>query len=240
MPSSFRTDSSPILLVVATRNDHKLREIQSILGPVCHCQSLQTFPDAPTVVEDAPTFEGNAIKKSVQLARWLAVQKRVAPPLSPENFYVLADDYGLEVDALNGAPGVNSARFAARDRVGNSPDTDNNAKLLRLLANVPLEHRKARFRCVLALTRLPCLRHDDISRSCLEEEQVLPTELFRGACEGRIDFAPKGSNGFGYDPLFLPDGMESSFAELSQEQKNRISHRARALEKLVQYFSQSR
>jgi XTP/dITP diphosphohydrolase len=160
-------------------------------------------------VEDAGTFAGNATKKSVALAKWLD-ETQAAGPL-----YVLADDSGLEVDALGGAPGVHSARFAALDTgtPGNSSNADNNAKLLRLLGDLALDKRTARFRCVLALTPIPLTR----------------TELFEGACEGRIEFSPRGLHGFGYDPLFVPKGYEATFGELSEEVKNGISHRAKAL-----------
>jgi XTP/dITP diphosphohydrolase len=135
---------------------------------------------------------------------------------------VLADDSGLEVDALNGAPGVHSARFAALDTgsPGNSLDADNNAKLLRMLNGLPPEKRKARFRCVIALFEI----HPPTS--------IAEPQIFDGVCEGRIGFGPRGYNGFGYDPLFVPDGFEQTFAELGEDVKNRLSHRARALQKL--------
>ncbi len=150
--------------------------------------------------------------------------------------YVLGDDSGLEVDALNGAPGVHSARFAALDTgsPGNSPTADNNAKLLRLLRDVPLDQRTARFRCVLALTPVLRLESGSASPVCYADEVELQTELFEGACEGRIGFAPRGQGGFGYDPLFTPEGYEATFAELGEEVKNGISHRAKALVKLKQ------
>jgi XTP/dITP diphosphohydrolase len=146
----------------------------------------------------------------------------------------------LEVDALGGAPGVYSARFAATDAplAGNSPDSANNAKLLPLLEDIPLEKRTARFRCVLALT--PVLRSLDKSASpvCYTDEFELQTELFEGVCEGRIGFAPRGQNGFGYDPLFIPLGHDQTFAELGEAVKNQLSHRAKALAKLKQRLSQ--
>jgi XTP/dITP diphosphohydrolase len=137
--------------------------------------------------------------------------------------YVLADDSGLEVDALGGAPGVHSARFAALDdgRKGNSSDAENNAKLLRLLAGVPAGKRTARFRCVLSLT--PILHGESPAA------MAAATEFFDGTCEGRLLEATSGAGGFGYDPLFIPDGFDRTFAELGPEVKNRISHRARAL-----------
>jgi XTP/dITP diphosphohydrolase len=136
----------------------------------------------------------------------------------------------LEVDALGGAPGVHSARFAAlAGMVGNSTSADNNAKLLRLLQGVPQEKRTGRFRCVLALT--PLLRVDTISASpvCSADEFEFGTQLFQGVCEGRIGFELRGSGGFGYDPLFFPSGFNQTFSELSEQQKNELSHRARAL-----------
>ena len=135
---------------------------------------------------------------------------------------------------LNGAPGVHSARFAALDtgQPGNSPTADNNAKLLRLLQDVPPGKRTARFRCVVALT--PVLRPKGGSASpvCYADEVELQTELFEGTCEGRIGFAPRGEGGFGYDPLFIPDGHQATFAELGEDVKNQMSHRGKALAKL--------
>ncbi|HXD01017.1 MAG TPA: non-canonical purine NTP pyrophosphatase, partial [Verrucomicrobiae bacterium] len=183
------------------------------------------------VIEDAPTFAGNATKKAVQLARYLSTPP--APDVR-QNFpiFVLADDSGLEVDALDRAPGVHSARFAALDKTANSSDAENNAKLLRLLKDVPVEKRSARFRCVLALT--PVLEPSATSASpvCAADEFELQTELFDGTCEGRIGYAPAGQGGFGYDPLFIPSGWKQSFGELGEDVKNLISHRARALAEL--------
>ena len=218
-------------LLIATRNAHKVGEIQAILGAQFRCLTLKEFPDAPPVIEDADTFAGNATKKTVELAKWLA-----AAPLNSQlrtlNF-VLADDSGLEVDALNGAPGVHSARFAALDGSAdgssaspheNSKDTDNNSKLLRLLKNVPPEKCTARFRCVIALV--------EINR----QSPIGNRQLFDGSCAGRIQPAASGGGGFGYDPLFVPEGFTQSFAELGETVKNKISHRAQALEKLKSYF----
>jgi XTP/dITP diphosphohydrolase len=202
-------------LLIATRNAHKVAEISQLLGSGVAIRALDDFPGSPAVVEDAATFEGNARKKAETLARWLAAD-RAAP-----DFYTLADDSGLEVDALGGAPGAHSARFAATTADGpNSPDADNNAKLLRLLEGIPPEKRRARFRCVLALAPTMGGR----------------TVCFEGACEGRIAESPSGAGGFGYDPLFIPEGCAGSFAELGADVKNKISHRARALEKLRDYL----
>lgn len=218
-------------LVIATRNRHKVEEIGAILGGAFHCLSLADFPDAPVVIEDAPTFAGNATKKAVQLARYLSTPP--APDVH-QNFpiFVLADDSGLEVDALDGAPGVHSARFAALDKTANSSDPDNNAILLRLLQDVPADKRTARFRCVLALTPVLEPPEENASPVCAADEFELQTELFDGTCEGRISLAPAGQGGFGYDPLFIPDGWKQSFAELGEDVKNTMSHRAHALAKL--------
>jgi XTP/dITP diphosphohydrolase len=214
-------------ILIATRNAHKVSEIQAILGNEFEYLTLKDFPQAPKVVEDADTFAGNATKKAVELAKWLV--GRNAQPM-PD--FVLADDSGLEVDALNGAPGVFSARFAAMDSGENSPDVDNNAKLLRLLKDIPLEKRTARFRCVIALTPIPSKAIESASPVCYADESGFQTQLFDGACEGRIIFEPSGANGFGYDPLFVPDGFDQTFADLGDDIKNKLSHRAQALGKL--------
>jgi XTP/dITP diphosphohydrolase len=214
-------------LLIATRNKHKVEEIKSILGAQIEYLTLAEFPGAPEVVEDAPDFAGNATKKAVTLAHWLA---ETGNAKGVE--YVLADDSGLEVDALNGAPGVHSARFAALDTgtEGNSDDAANNAKLLRLLSGK--SDRRGRFRCVIAWTPVPKILPKAASPACDASEAELATQIFSGACEGRVLEAPKGAHGFGYDPLFVPDGFNETFAELGEETKNRISHRSRALEKL--------
>lgn len=220
--------------LIATRNAHKVEEIRSILGGHFEFLTLADFPGAPTVVEDAPTFAGNATKKAAGLGRWLADS---GLPDVPADLWVLADDSGLEVDALNGAPGVHSARFAAVDHLkdGNTPDADNNAKLLRLLRDVPAEKRTARFRCVIAATPVWMESAGNSSPVCyLDIEPEL--DVFDGACEGRIDFAPHGSGGFGYDPLFIPVGFDQSFAELGESVKDKISHRAKALAKLKEFL----
>jgi XTP/dITP diphosphohydrolase len=218
-------------ILIATRNLHKVQEIQTILGSQFPCLTLADFPGAPTVAEDAVSFAGNAIKKAVVLAEWLARSN-----LSNKPEFVLADDSGLEVDALNGAPGVHSARFAALDSgsEGNSPDSANNLKLLGLLADTPAERRTARFRCVIAFTPVPAVITGVASPVCAASEAELGTDVFDGACEGRILDMPRGANGFGYDPLFVPTGFNESFAELGEAAKNRISHRSKALEKLRQ------
>ena len=214
-------------LLIATRNAHKVGEIRAILGNHFQFLTLNDFPDAPKVVEDADTFAGNAAKKATELAKWIQGKH-------PTSNFVLADDSGLEVDALNGAPGVHSARFAALDKSENSHDADNNAKLLRLLQSVPLEKRTARFRCVIALAPVPAEKTEGSSPVCYADETE--AQLFDGACEGRIQLTPAGGGGFGYDPLFVPDGFTQSFAELGEDVKNQLSHRAKALAKLKTFF----
>jgi XTP/dITP diphosphohydrolase len=227
---------SDINLLLATGNAHKAVEIRAILGDRCHCFTLKDFPGAPQIIEDVPTFAGNATKKAVQIARWFAIThhaSRITPPASRITF-ILADDSGLEVDALQGAPGVHSARFATlgSDTIVNATDAANREKLLRLLESVPLPNRTARFRCVLALTPIIEPEAKSASPICYADESELQTELFEGVCDGRIISAPCGQGGFGYDPLFVPDGFDQTFAELGDALKNQFSHRAKALAKL--------
>ncbi len=247
MASVFRLARRPTLvsmahpmtaLLIATRNAHKAGEIRAILGEGVRYFSLRDLPGAPTVVEDAHTFAGNATKKAVELAKWMAQPHESQITNHESRSLVLADDSGLEVDALNGAPGVHSARFASLDSgaAGNSSDAENITKLLRLLKDVPLEKRLARFRCVIALTPLIRDKAESASPVCYADEFEMQTELFEGACEGRIGFAPRGQGGFGYDPLFLPDGISQTFAELGEETKNQLSHRALALTKLKDWL----
>lgn len=203
-------------LLIATRNRHKVQEIRSILGEQYEYLSLADFPDAPEIVEDGATFEENARRKATTIARWLGSRTGMLPVRSDQRrdrqdacpTLVLADDSGLEVDALGGEPGVRSARYA-----GTHGDTAaNNHKLLEQLQDVPVAKRTARFRCVIAIAR-PDAR----------------VEIAEGACKGRIGFEPHGTNGFGYDPLFIPDGYKQTFAELGTDVKDKVSHRARAL-----------
>lgn len=233
-------------LIIATRNLHKVHEIQQVLTDSFAFLTLKDFPAAPNVVEDADTFAGNAMKKSLELARWLASHPvelaralpaalKSGPSQPPSSCVALADDSGLEVDAINGAPGVYSARFAAlgTEHTGNSTDRENTAKLLQLLAHVPEERRTARFRCVIALT--PVILSEDTSETCgvcFSKESEFSSQMFDGVCEGRVVSAPRGTGGFGYDPVFVPNGFLETFAELGDAIKNRISHRAVALEKL--------
>jgi XTP/dITP diphosphohydrolase len=224
---------SLVTIVLATNNAHKVTEIRAILGGQFRFLTLADFPGAPKVTEDAPTFAGNAAKKAIALARFVS---EIRHPELPA--FALADDSGLEVDTLNGAPGVYSARFAALDKgtEGNSSDADNRAKLLRLLQNIPPEKRSARFRCVVALTPMTELANENASPVCYADELDMGTELFEGTCEGEIGFSEKGQGGFGYDSLFIPKGYSQTFGELTEEVKNRISHRAQALAKLQVRF----
>ena len=219
-------------ILIATRNAHKVSEIRAILGTSFRFLTLNDFPAAPKVIEDADTFAGNAAKKANELARWISEARHSSLVTC---HFVLADDSGLEVDALDGAPGVYSARFAALDSKENSPDADNNSKLLRLLKDIPAENRTARFRCVIALTPVRSEKNESASPVCYADE--METQLFDGACEGKIIFEPRGANGFGYDPLFVPDGFTKTYAELGDDVKNKLSHRAKALEKLKAFLN---
>ncbi len=182
-------------IVLATRNADKLREIRNIL-PEFEFLTLKQFPDTPQVDETEETLDGNAVKK----ARETAVHTGKT---------CLADDSGLEVEALGGLPGVRSARFAGE----NASYEDNNRKLLGLLEGE--ENRKARFRCVIAV--------------CRPEGETFTRE---GICEGTIADLSRGNEGFGYDPVFMPKGTDKTFAELKPEEKNSMSHRAEALRKI--------
>jgi XTP/dITP diphosphohydrolase len=223
--------------LLATRNQHKVEEIRSILGTRFSYLTLTEIPGAPEVAEDALTFAGNATKKSTALAAWFSSSSEHTP--APD--FVLADDSGLEVDALGGAPGVHSARYAALETLaaGNSSDAENRAKLLQRMESIPIPERTARFRCVLALTPMGRPHPASASPVCYADELELQTRLFEGRCEGRIILSPRGHGGFGYDPLFVPDGYEQTFAELGDDIKNRISHRARALAKLAERLAGS-
>lgn len=227
------------ILVIATRNAHKVDEIRAVLGPGIEYRTLRDLPGAPTPEETGATFAENARIKSRCIAAWLLTAptpvpgtwanagqtSRPAPfpALSSAQTWVLADDSGLEVDALNGAPGIHSARFAAEELglVGNAPDAANNAKLLRLLAETPAPRRTGRFRCALSITAV---------------REGLATSDFDGTCEGHLGFLPRGTHGFGYDPLFFPRGFAGTFAELGEGEKNAISHRAVALGHLAAWL----
>lgn len=181
-------------ILIASRNAHKIQEIREIFDlPGVEWVSTAAFPDLHDVVEDGATFEANAIKKAVELAR-------------ATGLWALADDSGLEVAALGNAPGVYSARYAGEP----CNHARNNAKLLHDLSGKA--DRSARFRCVAALS-------DPSGR----------VETVSGSCPGRIIEHLRGAQGFGYDPLFVPDGFDHTFAEMGSEQKNRLSHRGRAM-----------
>jgi XTP/dITP diphosphohydrolase len=184
-------------LLMATHNAHKTREIQRILGAKFAVRDLSKHPDISKPVENGKTFEENAILKAIAASREL-------PSL------VIADDSGLEVDALGGAPGIYSARYAGE----NATDKANIDKLLRELAqqNVPADQRTARFRCVVAAARNGTL-----------------LRTFEGVVEGTIVDLPRGSHGFGYDPVFQPKGFDQTFGEMASPLKNKISHRAKAI-----------
>ena len=187
-------------LLLATNNAHKAAEIREILGS--DFSEMLTLKEAGLsidVVEDGKTFEQNAVKKAEEV---LLVSGFPA---------ALADDSGLMVDALKGAPGVYSARYAGEGH----DDSANNAKLMADMEDVPDEQRTCRFASAIALARLG-----------------RPTLVVTGYCEGKLLRSPRGSNGFGYDPYFLYDPLGRSFAELSSEEKNQVSHRRRALELL--------
>jgi len=195
------TTSATIL--IATKNRGKLREVQDILaGLPIVLATLDQFPDLPDAVEDADTFAGNAEHKAMHYARLTGL-------------WTLADDSGLEVDALGGAPGVYSARYAGRQ----GDDAANNEKLIAQLAGVPPEQRTARFRCAIALAG---------------PKGVLATAC--GTFEGLIVDDPRGTNGFGYDPHFFIPELEMTAAQLPPQQKNRISHRAKALTAIRHYI----
>lgn len=199
---------STFVLVVATRNAKKGGELLGLLAPAWEAPgrlarlqiaTLADHTEAPEVVEDAGTFAGNARKKAAEVAAALGR-------------WVIADDSGLAVDALDGAPGVYSARYAGE----HGDDEANNRKLIEALAGVPDERRGASFRCALAVA-------DPTGAIRLEAE---------GACRGRIVDGPRGAGGFGYDPLFLVAEYHRTFGELSPLVKQQLSHRARAIERL--------
>ena len=193
---------SPLLL--ATTNPGKVREIRKALtGLPLTVLGLADVPPGPAYRERAATFAGNARGKSLFYSRrWEGL--------------TLAEDSGLEVDALGGAPGVRSARFSARGPT----DAKNNRKVLRLLHDVPPARRGARFVCVMVLS-----------------ERGRVVKEIRGQVRGRIGFENRGRNGFGYDPLFYYPPLRRTFADLAPEEKNRVSHRGRALRGLIRFFA---
>ncbi len=192
-------------IVLATRNKKKIEEIRRIIvGLPITILSLDNFPDCPETVEDRDTFEGNAVKKAVEVCRCAGKP-------------ALADDSGLEVDALGGAPGVYSARYAGGPGDGN--DVRNYEKLLAELKDVPDDKRGAQFVCCMALA--------------FPDGTV---KTFLGYAKGCIGHEPKGKTGFGYDPVFLPKSCKRTFAEMTGEEKDKLSHRGKALEKLSEFL----
>jgi XTP/dITP diphosphohydrolase len=186
-------------LIIATRNAHKTREFSAVLGQDFAVSDLADELEIPPIEETGSTFVENAILKAVAMSKHF-----------PD--FVVGDDSGLEVDALQGAPGIYSARYAGES----ASDQENIAKLLTELAKHPKQNRySARFRCVLALAR---------------QGKILGT--FEGIVEGAIVTQPRGAAGFGYDPVFQPLGLAQTFAELPSEEKNEISHRGQAIRAL--------
>jgi XTP/dITP diphosphohydrolase len=189
-------------LLVATTNRGKLAEVMAILKQLdVKLISLSDLKDPPIVIEDGASFEENAIKKARTFAEY-------------SGFYTLADDSGLEVDALNGAPGIYSARYSGKE--GN----DDKNTLLHRLKHVPEEKRSARFVCALAL--------------CAPRARGGKEWIVRDSCEGSIGFAAIGENGFGYDPLFFFPPFGKTFGEIDRQEKARMSHRGKALKKLAE------
>lgn len=185
-------------IILATRNLNKLLEVREILsGLPLEIEALLDYPNIPEIKETGVTFVENALLKAATVFEFTHILS-------------IADDSGLEVDALNGAPGVRSARFS-----GNHHDySENNRKLLETLESVPEEERGAQFRCVAAIVGEGF------------------KEIMEGIVRGKIISELRGSEGFGYDPLFVPEGFDRTFAELGEEVKNKISHRALAFEKV--------
>ncbi len=194
-------------ILLATRNAHKTQEVRAILGDGWHVTDLLAHPELPEVEETGTTFAENAALKAVAGSRHF-----------PDG-WVIADDSGLEVDALGGAPGVYSARYAGPD----ADDEANRQKLVRELRTVLIPGRTpaARFRCCIAVAR-----GGDVAGQ------------FDGAVEGIVIPAARGEGGFGYDPMFVPNGYQETFAELPPELKNQLSHRAEALRRAAEFFKQ--
>jgi XTP/dITP diphosphohydrolase len=197
-------------ILIATSNPGKLRDFAGAAAVHgIEIAGIPNFSSLPLVVEDGQTFEHNARKKADEYSAYVPGQ------------IVLADDSGLEIDSLNGAPGVHSARYAAHEPQladANTDDALNNARVLRELNGIPLEKRTGRFVCVLAAAR---------------DRKTLA--IFRGTAEGIILDAPHGSNGFGYDPLFYFPQINKTFAELSPEEKSKHSHRGAAFRQFLNW-----
>jgi len=203
------SDADTIHLIIATGNAGKVRDFRSVFENFDHSivvESMQAYGGMPDVEETERDFAGNARLKAL-------AAKNVIP--EGANIWVVADDSGLSVEALDGAPGVHSARFAGEQ----ATDADNREKLLRLLEMVPESERQAFFTCHLCL----------ISPS---GEQF----NFIGLCRGSIAFHSSGKHGFGYDPLFIPEGSKQTWGELEDGEKNTESHRARATHQLLDWF----
>ncbi len=195
-------------IVFATNNQHKLQEIREILSPEFEIVSLKEIGCHEDIPETGNTLEENALQK----ARYVSERYHIS---------CFADDTGLEVEALGGAPGVHSARYAE------GTDHDSEANMTKLLRELEgKENRQARFRTVIALIELG-------------EEETENVHLFEGIVEGHISTERQGNEGFGYDPIFVPEGYEKSFAALGETIKNHISHRARAVKKLAEYLKQA-
>ena len=196
-------------ILVATSNPGKLRDFAGAASGIeIDILPLPNFSSLPAVIEDGATFEANARKKAEAYSRYV-------------EGIVIADDSGLEVDALGGAPGVHSARYAADDPAGSQTNTDdeaNNAKLIHKITTIPAEERMGRFVCWIAAAR---------------DGRTLA--VFEGKAEGMILDAPRGSNGFGYDPLFFFPSINKTFAELSAEEKAKYSHRGAAFRKFLDW-----
>lgn len=194
-------------LLVATTNPGKFTEVQAYLVQLpLEIISLQSLEDYPAVVEDGATFEENAVKKARTLAE-------------TSGLFTLADDSGLEVDALNGAPGIYSARYAGES----ADDNRNNDKLLHEMRGVPEAERTARFVCALAL--------------CDPIDGAMKVWTVRESCEGRITSGLRGVNGFGYDPLFFYPPFGKTFGEIDRQSKATVSHRGKALKKVAELLS---
>jgi XTP/dITP diphosphohydrolase len=198
-------------VLIATSNAGKLRDFAAAAAEhELAIAGLPEFSSLPQVPEDQPTFEANARKKAEAYSRFA------------HGAIVLADDSGLEVEVLGGAPGLRSARYAASSPEENASDAANNARLLAELRDVPEERRQARFVCVIVAAR---------------DGKALAS--FRGEAQGRILSAPCGSGGFGYDPLFYFPALGKTFAELSAAQKARVSHRGQAFGKFLEWMEKS-
>ena len=193
-----------IKLLVATTNPGKFAEVKDFLRQLpLEVLSLSDLATWPKIIEDGATFEENALKKARALAEY-------------SGYLTLADDSGLEVDALNGAPGIYSARYCGEE----GTDKKNNEKLMHELREIPEEKRTGRFVCALAL--------------CAPKSRDKIEWIVRESCEGRIAFALKGENGFGYDPLFFYPSLGKTFGEIDRAIKATVSHRGKALKKLAE------